>query len=252
MALMDYFSARGLTRLIAGVCFLLIAGCTTLSINDDPTLHQAPDPLESLNRKIYSFNRVADKIILKPVSSAYDHALPKPAKLGVSNFFSNLREPLNALHNLLQGKGERALDSTYRFVVNSTMGLFGLIDVANRLGVDSAPEDLGQTLAAWGVGTGPYLMLPLLGPTNLRDGVGRSGDGLIYYPINEITDSTNGRFALNATDVVSTRAKLLGTDDILASQLDEYGFLKQAFENSRIDQLYDGNPPEKEEEDFDF
>ena len=244
------------SRKIAGLICLSIAvlfgsGCTTLSVNDDPSAHVAQDPLEGLNRGIYGFNRAADRAILRPVAKAYDSALPRPAKSGVSNFFSNLREPLNILHNLLQGKGERALDSTYRFAVNSTVGLFGLFDVAGAYDVQPAQEDLGQTLAAWGVPPGPYLMLPFLGPSNLRDAAGRSIDSVIYYPINELSDSNGVRTGLVFLDVISLRASLLGTDRILDTQVDEYSFLKTAFEQNRISQIYDGDPPESEEEDFD-
>lgn len=230
---------------------LSISGCTTLSVNDDPSAHIAGDPLEGLNRSIYGFNRTADKLVLQPVARAYDSTLPRPAKTGVKNFFSNLREPLNIVHNLLQGKGERALSSTYRFLVNSTVGVLGLIDVAKGYDVQPANEDLGQTLAAWGVGPGPYLMLPLRGPSNLRDGFGSVVDSLAYYPINEISDSGATRTGLVLLDIVSLRASFLGNEKLLESQVDEYGFLKSAFEQSRIDALYDGNPPEAEEESFD-
>ena len=230
---------------------LVASGCTTLSVNDDPNAHVAADPLEGLNRSIYGFNRTADKLVLRPVARAYDTVLPKPAKTGVSNFFSNLREPLNVVHNLLQGKGDRALNSTYRFAVNSTVGLLGLIDVADHLDVEAAPEDLGQTLAAWGVAPGPYLMLPFLGPSNLRDAAGRAIDSAVYYPINEISDSSGTRTGLVLLDIVALRAGLLGSDKILESQIDEYSFLKTAFEQARTTAIYDGSPPQAVEEDFD-
>ncbi len=243
---------RHTTLLALLACVLLSSGCSTLSINDSPDKHVAGDPLESLNRSIYGFNRTADKLILRPVAKAYDSTLPKPAKIGVSNFFSNLREPLNILHNLLQGKTDRALNSTYRFTVNSTVGLLGLLDVArHQFGVQPAREDFGQTLAAWGVQPGPYLMLPLLGPSNLRDGVARLGDSALYYPINEISDSNGVRTGLVLLDVIALRTSLLGTDRILDSQVDEYAFLKSAFEQNRIRALYNGNPPEQPDEDFD-
>ena len=237
--------------LLIGMMTVGFTGCTTLSVTDDPTAHRASDPFEGVNRSIYSFNRGADRLILRPAARAYDTVLPRPAKTGVSNFFANLREPLNIVHNLLQGKPDRALSSTYRFAVNSTVGLLGLIDVANYQGVRRAPEDFGQTLAAWGVSPGPYLMLPILGPTNLRDGTGRLVDSAIYFPINEITDSNGARTGLTVLDVVSFRASLLRNDKLLESQVDEYAFLKSAFEQTRINALYDGNPPPAVEEDFD-
>ena len=135
-------------------------------------------------------------------------------------------------------------------IVNN-VGLFGLFDVAGAYDVQPAQEDLGQTLAAWGVPPGPYLMLPFLGPSNLRDAAGRSIDSVIYYPINELSDSNGVRTGLVFLDVISLRASLLGTDRILDTQVDEYSFLKTAFEQNRINQIYDGEPPESEEEDFD-
>ncbi|MFT5118670.1 MAG: phospholipid-binding lipoprotein MlaA [Kiritimatiellia bacterium] len=230
----------------------LITGCNTLNVQDDHQRHISNDPLQGLNRGIYAFNQGADKLILKPVAKGYSKIVPNPAKKGVSHFFSNLGEPLNVVNNLLQGKVDHAISSTYRFVVNSTLGVFGLFDVAKSLNVEKTPEDFGQTLAAWGVGPGPYLMLPFAGPSNFRDGFGSLIDGAIFYPINEITDTANERTALIVTDVVSLRAGFLGVDDVLDKQLDPYGFLKQAAEKSRIKDLYDGNPPLAPEEDYDF
>ena len=238
------------------LCFLtpimFVSGCNTLTVQDDHQRHVSSDPLQGLNRSIYAFNQGADKLILKPVAKGYSKVVPAPAQQSVSHFFSNLGEPLNALNNLLQGKFDRAASSTYRFVVNSTLGVFGLFDVAKSFNVEKAPEDFGQTLAAWGVGPGPFLMLPLAGPSNLRDGFGSLIDGAIYYPNNEITDSSNKQTALVITSVISLRAGFLGVDDVLDKQLDPYGFLKQAAEKSRIKDLYDGNPPLAPEEDYDF
>jgi len=242
---------RAAHSLLIALLLLGFSGCSTLSLSDDPKKHVASDPFEGLNRSIYSFNRTADKIILRPIAKGYDTVVPRPAKTGVSNFFANLREPLNIVHNLLQGKTDRALDSTFRFAVNSTVGLLGILDVAKGYDVKAAPEDFGQTLAAWGARPGPYLMLPILGPTNLRDGAGRLVDSAVYYPINEITDSGGARTGLVFLDVVSFRASLLRNDKILQSQVDEYAFLKSAFEQTRISAIYNGDPPESVEEDFD-
>lgn len=241
------------TAFLASLIFLCFGlnGCTTLSATDDISLQTSSDPLESINRKIYAVNDVADKVVLRPVASAYDKVLPKPAKTGVRNFFRNLGEPLNVVNNLLQGKFDRALSSTYRFAVNSTVGLLGLIDVSDKLGVEAAPEDLGQTLAAWGVKPGPYIVVPLVGPTNLRDGIGRVTSSYAYYPINEITEETSERIALNAVGIIDTRVQLLGADQMLEEQLDPYAFLKSAFDQSRLKAIYDDNVPEVEE-DYDF
>ncbi|GHA14390.1 ABC transporter [Arenicella chitinivorans] len=230
-----------------------LTACSTLSVNDDPYKHVSADPLEGFNRKAHAFNDLADRAILRPTAKVYDTVVPEPAQQGVSHFFGNLREPVNLINNLLQGKFDGALHSTYRFVVNSTVGVFGLFDVASSYEVEARREDLGQTLAAWGVKPGPYIVIPFLGPSNLRDGTARAVGTFGYYPINELSDDTSVRLGLAALDIVDTRARFLGTDDVLNRQLDPYLFLKSAYESTRINAIYDGNPPQpSDEEEFDF
>ncbi len=236
--------------MVIGVCGLLQA-CASNAKPVSYDWNTSSDPLAGLNRSIYAFNNTADKLVLRPVASGYNTVVPKPAKKGVSNFFSNLGEPLNVVNNLLQGKFERALGSTYRFAVNSTVGILGLVDVAKLQGVERTPEDLGQTLATWGIKPGPYLMVPFLGPTTLRDGFGRGVSSAVYYPINEVTESNGGRIGLTALDIIDTRAGLLGVDKALDNQLDPYLFIKTTIDNSRTDAINDGNTPDTNE-DFDF
>lgn len=228
----------------------LLSGCNTLRLSDDPNRQVSADPLQGLNRGIYRFNDTVDKVILRPVSKGYTSVVPKPARSGISRFFSNLGEPLNIVNNVLQGKFDRALSSTYRFTVNSTVGVLGFFDVAERYEVERTQEDFGQTLAAWGVKPGPYLMLPFLGPSNLRDGVGFFAEAGVYYPNSLVTDSAKAATGLTILDVISRRSELLGVDSVLDSQVDPYSFLKVAYEKNRLDRLYDGNPP-KQEKDFD-
>ncbi len=230
------------TRLLFVLLFCsLLQACGTSGKAVSYDWNTSTDPLEGLNRSVYAFNDTADKLVLRPVASGYDKVLPAPAKKGVSNFFSNLNEPLSALNNVLQGKFDRALGSTYRFAVNSTVGLLGLIDVAKYQGVDRAPEDLGQTLATWGVKPGAYLMLPILGPTNVRDGFGDVVSRILFRPLGEITDSGATELALTTTSAISDRAGLLGVDSVLDNQLDPYLFIKTTVENSRTDAINDGN-----------
>ncbi len=238
--------------------FLIVAllglntGCTTLSSTDDISRQISADPLEGFNRTMYGFNKTADRYVLKPVAQSYNYVLPKPARNSVGNFFDNLAEPLNIVNNALQGKGYRALDSTYRLIINSTVGVLGLFDVASHFNIDEAQEDLGQTFAAWGVKPGPYIMLPILGPTNLRDGLGRLGQTAVYYPNELITNSDTAAIGLSILDGIDTRASFLVFDDVLESQLDQYSFIKSTFEDNRINKIYDGTPPDAPEEDFDF
>ena len=146
------------------------------------------DPIEPFNRAIFSFNNAADKIILEPVSKGYKK-LPSPMQSGISNFLSNLRMPLVVVNQLLQGQGKNASESAGRFLVNSTIGVFGLVDVADKMGLEEKEEDFGQTLATWGVGDGFYIVLPLFGPSNVRDSVGMvltaTTDPINAYAINE-------------------------------------------------------------------
>lgn len=230
----------------------IFSACNTLSVSDNPDKHIASDPFEGINRSIYAFNTGADKILMKPAAKTYNKLIPKPAKQGVKNFLANLGEPLNALNNLLQGKFERALISTYRFAVNSTVGVFGFIDVAQNYDVEPAKEDFGQTLAVWGVGPGPYIVLPFAGPTNFRDGFGRLADTAVLYPHDRITNTDNELTGLVLLDVLALRTTFLGTDDVLDSQLDPYAFLKRVFEQNRIETIYDDSPPQAVEEDYDF
>lgn len=243
-----------MTRTLVLLGFLalpLLNGCTTLQSNDDPLVQTSSDPLEGLNRSIYAFNDGADKLIVRPVAKTYDVVLPAPAKQGVSNFFNNLTEPLNIVNNLLQGKWERSLTSTYRFAVNSTVGLLGLFDVAARYNVGVAKEDLGQTLASWGAGPGPYIMMPFIGPTTLRDGLGRAASAAVYYPNNNLSDDSGKSTAVTALEIIDLRASLLGADKLLDKQVDPYSFLKNAYDQNRLNAIYDGNPPALQE-DYDF
>lgn len=238
--------------LLLSIVLLTSTACSTLSSSDDPALQSSSDPLSGLNRRIYAFNSTADKAILKPAAKAYDAVLPDPAQRSVGRFFSNLNEPLNIVNNLLQGKVEDALNSTYRFAVNSTVGVFGLFDVAKHYNIEKKPEDFGQTLAAWGVKPGPYIVIPFLGPSNFRDGLGFVVDNGVYFPINELSDSNSTRIGITALNIIDTRASLLGTGDILENQLDPYLFLKEAYEQNRLNSIYDGAPPEQSDADIDF
>jgi phospholipid-binding lipoprotein MlaA len=236
------------------IIFLLLSctACTTLDVADDPILQTSGDPLVGLNRGVYAFNNTADKAVLKPVAKAYSTIIPNPARKAVGHFFSNLGEPLNALNNLLQGKVDGALTSTYRFAVNSTIGVFGLFDVAKSYQVARKYEDFGQTLAVWGVKPGPYLVLPFLGPSNLRDGFGFSVDNLSFNSSAAISDDSATRVGLTVLNVIDVRSGLLVSVDLIEHQLDPYIFLKEAYEQTRLNSIYDGNPPVRSDDDLDF
>lgn len=229
-----------------------LSACNTLRPTDDPSSQISADPYQGFNRRVHNFNTVTDNIILKPLAKGYKTVAPKMVRKSVSNFFGNLWEPLYAINNLLQGKVDRTLISTYRFVVNSTFGIGGLFDVVDyAYDVKPAREDLGQTLAAWGVKTGPYLVLPFFGPSNFRDGFGLITERITYFPNSVLADSGSVVTGLTVLRIIDNRSQLLGLDGVIAEQLDVYQFLKVASEEARLDQLYDGNPPLLEEADFD-
>ena len=190
------------------------------------------DPLEGMNRAVFSFNEQADRWVLKPVAEAYDWAVPGPAKTGVSNFFNNLGEPLVIINDLLQGKFLQALSDTGRFLINSTLGIYGLFDVAKHLNLPAHKEDFGQTFGVWGVDEGPYLVLPFLGPSNVRDGA-----GLAVTLTNDVisqVDDTGATEKLRVGDAVDTRYKSLDASDALAEgALDPYAFMRDSYTQHR-------------------
>jgi len=201
------------------------------------------DPFEPVNRVVYSINDSLDRAIAKPVAEGYRAVVPELARSGVTNFFSNLEDVWIMLNNLLQGKVESALDDMARVLVNSTVGLFGVVDVASDLGISKHNEDFGQTLGRWGVGSGPYVVLPFLGSSTLRDALGR---GLVDMQgdIVRQLDRVPTRNSLLVTRLINTRANLLDASRIVEeAALDKYSFTRDAYLQRRENLIYDGNPP---------
>ena len=201
------------------------------------------DPFEPVNRVIYSINDGLDRAIAKPVAEGYRAVVPELARSGVTNFFSNIEDVWIMLNNLLQGKVESALDDMARVLVNSTVGLFGVVDVASDLGISKHNEDFGQTLGRWGVGSGPYVVLPFLGSSTLRDALGR---GLVDMQgdIVRQLDHVPTRNSLLVTRLINTRANLLDASRIVEeAALDKYSFTRDAYLQRRENLVYDGNPP---------
>lgn len=200
------------------------------------------DPFESVNRSIYSFNEGLDEAILKPTAQAYRAVLPEFIRSSVSNFFSNINDVVVALNNLLQGKFTAAYSDLGRVAINSTIGMLGLFDVASEAGIEKHDEDFGQTLGRWGLGNGPYLVLPFFGPSNGRDVVGR----LVDYKADIVgyIDPTRSRNQLWGTRVVNRRSELLDASNVLqTAALDPYEFVRDAYLQRRRNLIYDGSPP---------
>lgn len=220
---------------------LLAGGCATTG---DTT---ANDPWEGLNRKTYAFNDALDRAVLKPVATGYTKVVPGFAREGVNNFFSNLDDLPTSLNNILQGKPGDGISDLGRLVVNSVFGVFGLWDVATPLGLEKHTEDFGQTLAVWGVHSGPFLVLPLFGPSTLRDAPAKVVDPSWAYSY-WWGDSTS--WGLWTLDIVRTRANLFQAESVLdQAALDRYTFIRDAWVQRRRNQVYDGSPPRPKEED---
>ena len=204
------------------------------------------DPWEGFNRKMFGFNESLDRNILRPVAKVYRENTPKPIQTGVSNFFGNLRDLWSGVNSALQAKPVHALENVGRFLVNTTIGIYGLFDVATHIGLERHSEDFGQTLGRWGVPTGPYLVLPLFGPSTVRDAGGLIPDSWANL-INQVDDSTL-RDVLWFGNLLDRRAQLLPlTDQVDRIALDKYSFTRDAYLQKRLNDVYDGDPPQFED-----
>jgi len=201
------------------------------------------DPLEPMNRAIFEFNEIVDDNVLKPIAKGYKYVTPDPVEVGISNFFSNLGEIGTITNDLLQLKFAQAGRDTMRFFLNSTLGIFGIFDVATPLGLSKNKEDFGQTLGFWGVPDGPYLVLPFLGPSSFRDGPSM----IVDYEISPVEQLHHEeRQVLQTLDIVDTRARLLRATKILdTAAKDKYIFIRESYLQKRESQVNDGNVKEE-------
>ncbi len=237
---LSLFSRLRAVVLCAAVSVFVLGGCAT---NGNPR-----DPLEPMNRAIYKFNDGVDALVIKPAAGMYRDLVPQFVRTGVSNFFSNINDVIVALNNLMQGKIPAAINDVGRVLVNTTLGVFGILDPATDLGVEKNNEDFGQTLGFWGLGDGPYLVLPFLGPSSLRDTAGWVGDAYTW-PVSYL-EPTRHRNTLIGLRVVVARADLLEASQILeTAALDPYEFVRDAYLQRRRNLVYDGNPPDDSGED---
>jgi phospholipid-binding lipoprotein MlaA len=215
-------------------------GSPTAAVEDE-------DPFEGFNRAMYQFNDVFDRYVGRPVAKAYRWVLPTPVRRGLGNFFNNLREPIVIVNDLLQGKPVQAAQDTGRFVTNTVIGLLGLFDPAEHLGMPRHDEDFGQTLGVWGAGEGPYFVWPFLGPRYMRDSIGWVADWQLWTP-NLLEDvSTGQRNTLAVWNFIDTRAGLLDATDILdqAAGQDPYAFVREAYKQRRRHLIHDGKLPQE-------
>jgi len=221
--------------LLATVC---LGGCATSPARRDPR-----DPFEPINRATFKFNDGLDRAVLKPVAKGYRKVTPHVVQRGVSNFFDNLDTPRTLINDLLQGKFKATLNDTGRLLLNTTLGLGGLLDPATDAGLDKNEEDFGQTFGKWGIHSGPYIVIPFLGPSTLRDGIGRIPDHyagpLTYVHEDKIY------YSLYGLSVIDERARLLDVEKSIGDTYDRYAFIRNAYLQRREYQVRDGDVPEE-------
>ncbi len=232
---MNILNRRIGLMLVSGV-LLLLQGCATVKSAD------ARDPWESMNRSVYQFNDTLDNLAIQPAARAYVAVLPSPVRTGIHNFLGNIGDVWSMVNSALQLKGQATAETFMRINVNTFFGLGGLLDVATEMRLEKRKEDFGQTLGYWGVKPGPYLVLPLLGPSTLRDSLALPLD-MRGDASQQFSDDAT-RNALTVTRVLDVRSGLLQTVDVVkAASLDPYSFVRDAYLQKRRNDIYDGNPP---------
>jgi len=241
MSLMQTFLGRRSRALACAVSLpvvLALSGCATA---------QSPDPLESWNRGVFSFNETVDVHVLKPVAEGYVKVTPQPVRTGVRNFFGNIGDVWSSVNLFLQGRLKEGAASTMRVAVNSTLGLGGLIDLATPMRLDRFNEDLGQTLGVWGAPSGAYIVWPLMGPSSVRDSANIASS--MTFSATTLIDGAREDNLARLLNVVSTRAAYLSATDLLDSvALDKYAFTRDAYLQRRQSLIDQGRTPAEVEE----
>jgi len=242
----------GLKSILARLVLVLalgLAGCTSMHdpqriapLASSPEIAQQVDPLQPLNRQMLRLNIFVDDLLLRPAARVYDRVVPELFQRVIENMLGNLQDPWIAFNSLLQGKPGQATSDLGRFVFNSTLGFFGVVDLASEMGLPKHREDFGQTLATWGVPAGPYLMLPGLGPSSLRDAFSLGAD--YNGSLKNHIDSAQTRMTLLGLDVLQSRARALPAQPFLEQALDRYLLIRDSYLQRRRSQIYDGDPPE--------
>ncbi|MFC1602065.1 VacJ family lipoprotein [Pseudomonadota bacterium] len=236
-----HFHRRLATLVLVSSTLLLLAGCSTIDNYDDPR-----DPLERYNRFMYSVNDTLDNTLITPLAKGYKAVLPTPVNRGITNVFNNLVDLTSVLNNVLQFKFNHAVSGLGRVLVNTTIGVGGLVDIASEQDLPRYREDFGQTLGSWGAGPGPYIVLPLLGSSDVRDTFGLVVDWYVD-PVRQV-DPEKTRWAISGLRGIDKRADLLSASKIMEeAALDKYEFHRDAYLQKRRSDIYDGDPPLEEE-----
>lgn len=232
--------ARVGQRALAAAALVVLAGCATVPAGG--SVGAPNDPWESWNRKVYSFNDAIDQAVLKPVATAYRDVVPAFLRTGVDNVLGNLYDVWSTANHFLQGKVRSGMEMGMRVLTNTVLGAGGFMDPATEMGLTRRSEDFGQTLGVWGVAQGPFVVLPLLGPSTLRDTAGLLLDR--QAAPSTLPDQASGRYTVTALELINTRANLLSAGALVDQvALDRYAFIRDAYLSRRRDALYDGAPP---------
>jgi phospholipid-binding lipoprotein MlaA len=235
---------RVLSRGAGALALAAVAGCASLPPGQQPN---PKDPFERFNRSMFSFNDVLDDYALKPVAKGYEKVIPSPIRTGVHNFFGNISDVWSTANQLLQGKFDNTATMGMRVLANTFFGLGGILDPATEMGLERKSEDFGQTLGRWGVPPGPYLVLPLFGPSDVRDAIAFPADEYVGAPL--LVGKWSERIGLDVLAIVDARANLLSATEMLNDiALDRYSFVRDAYVARRRSLVYDGNPPPEPEE----
>jgi phospholipid-binding lipoprotein MlaA len=239
---------KRLLALLISLLMLALGGCASVPGAAAPTAGQKADPWEAWNRKVFAFNDSVDEAIVKPVAVSYKAILPPLVRTGVNNVLGNVGDVWSTANQFLQGKVQLGLEMGMRVLTNTLFGLGGLLDPASEMGLTKRSEDFGQTLGRWGFGPGPYMVLPLFGPSTLRDTFALPVDRHFApgaYPAEQAE-----RYVVTGIELINTRANLLSTTQLLDEvALDRYSFVRDAYLQRRLDQIYDGAPPQEVFED---
>ncbi|EIL89840.1 surface lipoprotein [Rhodanobacter fulvus Jip2] len=221
------------------IAVALLTGCTIAKPRTD-------DPLEKYNRKAYQFNDAVDQAVIRPVAAGYRKITNPPVRRSVSDFFTNIRMPITVANDLLQARPKQALQSTGRFLVNLTLGMGGFLDPASKFGIPLEDNDFGVTLARWGLPDGDYLVLPLLGPSTVRDMWRMPVDSYFFDPLSLYADNHhyNGlQYLPQAIYLITLRSRAIDAENFLKSAYDPYVFMRDAYRQQRLYRIYDGSPP---------
>ena len=232
------FVCLGVVALLASV----LSGCMTIEqARGGPGKRM--DPWENWNRKVFAFNENLDEKVIKPVSTIYANVVPQPVRQSVDNFFSNAADGWSAVNNVLQGKFEPAFQDVVRFTTNSVIGFFGILDIASEFGLEHHFQNFGQTLGAWGMGAGAYVVWPLLGPSTVRDSIALPLDRAATPAL--VIDSGKAQVGITLLQIVNTRANLLGASKVIDDiALDKYTFVRDAYLQRRNSLVFDSDAPD--------